>query len=108
MGGGVHWRSFPVLPGKVDAIRVFANETMGTQLSGFEEAQRRVGSTREIWSLQELPDGHVIVLVWVETEDVTAVFADLAQDDSEWDALVPQSGPGVHGHRLNDATGTGP
>ena len=76
--------AFPVLPGKVDAMRAFANETMGTQLSGFEEAQRRVGSTRETWSLQELPDGHAIVLVWVETEDVTAVFADLAQDDSEW------------------------
>ena len=30
--------------------------------------------------------GSAIVLVWVETENVAAVFADLAQDDSEWTA----------------------
>ena len=76
--------AFPVLPGKLDAMRAFAKETLGAQVSGFEEAQRRVGSTRETWSVQELPDGSAIVLVWVETQDVGAIFADLAHDDSEW------------------------
>jgi hypothetical protein len=76
--------AFPVLAGKVDAIRAFAEETMGAQLSGFEEAQRRVDSTRETWSIQQLPDGSAIILVWVETQNVEAVFTDLAHDDSEW------------------------
>ena len=78
--------AFPVLPGKLDAMHTFAKETMGAQLSGFEEAQRRVGSIRETWSIQQLPDGSAIVLVWVETANVEAIFADLAQDDSEWTA----------------------
>lgn len=76
--------AFPVLPGKLDAMRAFADETTGAKLEGFEDAQARVGSTRETWSIQELPDGSAIVLVWVETRDVADVFADLAQDDSEW------------------------
>ena len=76
--------AFPVLPGKLDAMRAFADETTGAKLDGFEDAQGRVGSTRETWSIQELPDGSAIVLVWVETLDVADVFADLAQDDSEW------------------------
>ncbi len=75
---------FPVLPGKLDAIRAFAKETISAQLSGFEEAQRRVGSTRETWSIQEMPDGSAVVLVWVETQNVEGVFADLAHDHSDW------------------------
>jgi hypothetical protein len=76
--------AFPVLPGKIDAFRAFAQETMGARLSGFEEAQGRVGSTRETWSIQQLPDGSAIALIWVETADVEAIFADVAQDNSEW------------------------
>jgi hypothetical protein len=76
--------AFPILPGQLDAMRAFADETTGAKLQGFEDAQRRVGSSRETWSIQELPDGSAIVLVWVETRDVAGVFADLAADDSEW------------------------
>ena len=49
--------AFPVLPGKLDAPRSYAKETIGPQRSGFEEWQKRGGATRETWSLQENPDG---------------------------------------------------
>jgi hypothetical protein len=76
--------AFPVLPGKIDAARAFAGETMGAQRAGYDESQKRNGITRETWSLQETPDGNAFVLVWFECPDVEAVFADIAQDQSEF------------------------
>jgi hypothetical protein len=76
--------AFPVLPGKIDAGRAFAAETMGAQRAGYDESQKRNGITRETWSLQETPDGNAFVLVWFECPDVDAVFADIAQDQSEF------------------------
>lgn len=76
--------AFPVLPGKVDKARAFAKETMGKQRAGYDEAQKRTGTTRETWSVQENPDGSAFVLVWTETPDIEASFADLAQDQSDF------------------------
>ena len=76
--------AFPILPGKVDAARAFAKETMGPQRSGFDEAQKRMEITRETWSIQETPDGNAMVLVWFESPDPQKAFAELAQDPSEF------------------------
>jgi hypothetical protein len=46
--------------------------------------QNRGGVTRETWSIQELPDGSALVLVWFECPDVDKVFAEGAQDSSEF------------------------
>src|SRR5213594_3877053 len=75
--------AFPVLPGKVDAARAFANETMGGRRAGLDESQKRGGITRETWSMQEKPDGSAFVLVWFESPDPEKSFAELAQDSSD-------------------------
>ena len=76
--------AFPVLPGKLDAARAFAEETMGARRSGFDESQKRGGITRETWSIQETPDGSAFVLVWFESADTDKAFGELAQDSSEF------------------------
>jgi hypothetical protein len=76
--------AFPVLPGKEDAGRAFAKETMGARRSGYDESQKRGGITRETWSLQQMPDGSSAVLVWFEAEDPDKAFAELAQDTSDF------------------------
>lgn len=76
--------AFPVLPGKVDAARAFAKETMGPRRSGYDESQKRGGITRETWSVQETPDGSAFVLVWFESPDPEKSFAELAQDSSDF------------------------
>jgi hypothetical protein len=76
--------AFPVLPGKVDAARALAKEVMGPRRTGFDEAQKRGGITRETWSLQEAPDGSTFVLVWFESPDPEKSFAELAQDSSDF------------------------
>jgi hypothetical protein len=73
---------FPVLPGKEDAIKAFAAETVGDRRSDFEELQARSSITRESWAVQETPMGS-FVLVWFDG-DVEKAFADLASDDSEF------------------------
>ncbi len=74
--------AFPILPGKVDAARSFANETLGERRSAFEEFQKRTDVARETWSIQELPDGGALILVWFEAADPGKVFSELAQDSS--------------------------
>ena len=76
--------AFPVLPGKIEAGRAFARETMGARRADYDESQKRNGITRETWTLQETPDGNAFVLVWFECPDPEAVFADIAQDTSEF------------------------
>jgi hypothetical protein len=76
--------AFPVLPGKVDAARAFAKETMGGQRSGYDASQKRGGITRETWSIQETPDGSAFVLVWFESPNPDDSFAELAQDPSDF------------------------
>ena len=76
--------AFPILPGKVDAARAFAKETMGARRPGFDESQKRGGITRETWSIQETPDGSSFVLVWFECDDPEKAFAELAQDSADF------------------------
>lgn len=56
---------FPILPGKADAARAFANEIAGDRKSDFGAMQRGTGTTRETWSMQETPGG-AFMLVWFE------------------------------------------
>lgn len=67
---------FPILPGKADAARAFANEVVGARKSDFAAMHKRTGVTRETWSLQETPGGSLL-LVWFEG-DPNVVFTDLA------------------------------
>jgi hypothetical protein len=76
--------AFPVLPGKADEVRAFAREVSGPKKAGYDAQQRREGITRETWSLQELPDGSALVLVWFEAADIEAAFADLAAANDEY------------------------
>ena len=76
--------AFPVLPGKVEAARAFAKETMGARRSGYEESQNRGGITRETWSIQETPDGNALIVVWFESPDPEKSLLELAQDSSDF------------------------
>jgi hypothetical protein len=100
--------AFPILPGKIDEGRKFAQEVMGARRAGYEEGQKRVGVTRETWSIQEMPDGTAIVLVWFECPDVEAVFADAIQDTSEFGVWFRGRVKEVTGVDLSERTEGGP
>ena len=80
---GVFNGVFPIQPGKEEAARAFAAETVGARRADFEDHLVRVGITRETWTLQETPMGSLMV-VWFEADDIEKAFVDLATDDSEY------------------------
>ena len=47
--------AFPIMPGKVEAARAFANETLGARRSDFEEYQQRRGVSRSRKAHRMLP-----------------------------------------------------
>ena len=65
--------AFPVLPGKEDEPRKFAQETLDRG-EEFDASQRRLGITTEEWWLQQAATGSM-VLVRFESPDVAAAFA---------------------------------
>ncbi len=76
----------PVLPGKEDATRAFANEVSGPRAAEFSQWQKAGGNTtRETWHLQQTPDGPRIA-VWFEADDPEAGFQHLATSSGfgEW------------------------
>ena len=75
--------AFPVLPGKDDDARKFAQETMGRG-EEFSASQKRGGVTKEEWSLQQSPMGS-LVLVHFEANDIEKAFAVLAQSTEDFD-----------------------
>jgi hypothetical protein len=74
--------AFPILAGKEDAARAFAEATMGAKRAEFDELQGRAKTRRETWTIQSTPMG-AFMLVWFDSEDVEGAFGDLAtaQDD---------------------------
>jgi len=75
--------AFPVLPGKDDDVRKFAQETMGRS-EEFSASQKRGGVTKEEWSLQQSPMGS-LVLVHFEADDIEKAFATMAQSTEDFD-----------------------
>ncbi len=88
--------AFPVLPGKIDAARTFAGAIAGNRSAEFGAMQKRSGTTRETWSLQETPAG-AFILVWFEG-NLEQAFGDLAtatDDFTVWFRGQIQSVTGV-------------
>jgi hypothetical protein len=75
--------AFPVLPGKEDDVRKFAQETMARR-DEYNRSQQEHGVTKEEWSLQETPMGSMVV-VRFEAADVEKSFAEMAESTSEFD-----------------------
>jgi hypothetical protein len=56
-------RAFPVLPGKEQAAREFAETLGSTRRDDAGEFFRRYSVTRESWHLQQTPQGSFIIVV---------------------------------------------
>jgi hypothetical protein len=75
--------AFPVLEGKEDEVRKFAEEVLG-RMEEYNASQKRVGTTREERALQQTPMGS-LVLVRFEAPDPEASFMTLAQSTDAFD-----------------------
>ena len=98
--------AFPILPGKTDAARAFANDVAGGRKADFNDMQKRAGTTRETWSLQETPAG-AFMLVWFEG-NVEKAFADLATATDAFTVWFRGQIKGVTGIDMSEPAEGGP
>ena len=92
--------AFPVLEGKDDEARKFAQETRDRR-EEFEASQQRLGVTKEEWSLQQTPMGS-LVIVRFECPDVATAFAGLAQSNEPFDVWFRQRAKEISGVDLGE------
>ena len=92
--------AFPVLPGKADEARRFAQELMGPRRSEAEQAFRRFGFTREAWYLQSTPQGDLII-AYVEADDPARAFREWAAADDPFNQWYKQQTGAISGLDFN-------
>lgn len=73
--------AMPVLPGKEEEVKQFAQEATGPKRAELEELGRQLGLHHEAWFLQQGPEGTQLV-GFVEAEDVSRLFSDMHGDES--------------------------
>jgi hypothetical protein len=73
--------AFPVLLGKADHVRAFAEDCMARR-EDFAASLERAGVERELWFLS--PDGSVLY-VFLEADDVAAAFVQIATSSDPFD-----------------------
>jgi len=81
--------ALPVLPGKADAGRRFAQEVLGSRRAEFEESERRLGITRESWHLQTGPQGDM-VLIYFEAADPARALEEFGKSQTPFDRWFKQ------------------
>jgi hypothetical protein len=87
--------AFPLLPGKTEAGREFA------------EALKRQGVTRESWFLQETPQGDMVV-VYFEAQDVEKAFEVQARSKARFEVWFKQQVKSVTGFDLEQPRSESP
>jgi len=87
----------PVLAGKTEAWKTAVAEMSGPRKAEYEESRRRMGVTREVVSLQSLPQGDVVV-VFLEASDPQTIIARYLASDMPFDKWFSEAVlKGVHG-----------
>ncbi len=98
--------AFPILPGKTDAARAFASDVTGARKAEFNDMQKRAGTARETWSLQETPAG-AFILVWFEG-NVEKAFDDLATASDDFTVWFRAQIKNVTGVDMSEPAEGGP
>ena len=87
----------PLLPGTTEKWKEAIVEMNGSRQSEHEESRRRMGLTREVVSLQQTPDGDLVV-VCLEGDDPEGVVSRYLNSDHPFDRWFAETVlVGTHG-----------
>jgi hypothetical protein len=87
---------FPVLPGKLEQWKHFAQEMAGPRHAEYEASRKRLGITREIAYHQQTPTGDLAV-VYIEAQDIPGVFQGLGTSQEPFDIWFREQAKEIHG-----------
>jgi hypothetical protein len=92
--------AMPVLPGKAEQLRSFCRQVVGHRLSEFEASEKRIGLTRETWTLQPSPGGD-LAIIWVEGADPGSSLGLFVQSQQGFDSWFKEQLKDITGVDLN-------
>ena len=92
--------ALPILPGKVTAARAFQRELAGTRQAEYAQSERALGIIKELWFLQETPNGDLFV-AYMESPDLNRALGRLAASRDEFDVWFKRQLADVTGVDLN-------
>jgi hypothetical protein len=92
--------AFPVVQGKEQAAKAFAETCMGPRRKECADYLKRVGISKETWHLQKTPMGSFVV-VHFESEDPAKGFQILAESKNPFDVWFKQQVLQVSGADLS-------
>ncbi len=75
---------FPVLPGKGAAARNFMRELDSDHKAEFDRSERRIGITKEVWFLAQVPAGEQLV-GYMESGDFNKALGMFSQSKDAFD-----------------------
>ena len=92
--------TLPILPGKTAAARAFLQEAGGSRKQELAECGQSVGIDREVWAIQQTPQGDMYV-AYITGEDIAHAFKAFAASQTEFDCWFKQQLQETTGADLN-------
>ena len=86
----------PILPGKTEDARDFMRELEGKRKPDYDQSERRIGITKEVWYLARTPGGDQFV-AYIESADFGRALSLFSASQDDFDLWFK--------HRLADSTG---
>ena len=90
----------PILPGKTEAARAFLQELGGARKQELAACGQRVGIPKEMWALQRLPQGDVLIS-YMAGDDLAHAFTQFAASQDDFDRWMKRQLQEVTGADLN-------
>ncbi len=75
---------FPVLPGKSGAVRDFMHQLETERQGEFDQSERRIGITKEVWFLAQVPAGDLLV-GYMESGNISDALGMFSQSKDAFD-----------------------
>ena len=92
--------ALPILPGKAAAARAFQRELDGPRKGEYAASERMIGITKELWFLQETPNGGLFV-AYIESADFGRALGMFAASREPFDVWFKERLAAVTGVDLN-------
>lgn len=93
--------ALPILPGRTGAARAFQQELAGPRMADYAASERAIGITKELWFLQETPNGDLLV-AYMESADFARALGQFGASQEPFDAWFKERLLAVTGVDLNE------
>jgi len=93
--------ALPVLPDKTSQARAFMRQLDGERRAEFDRSERRIGITKELWYLAQLPSGDHLI-GYMEAVDFNRALGGFVSSRDEFDMWFKAEMLAVTGLDLNN------